>query len=343
MNPGGRSRRYTGGMLTLPTMRSKPHSIAALAALALSAGTGSAADRQHDPSSFTWKPELSKAGPVLVAVSLKSQTAAVYRNGIKIGQCEVSTGKKGHETPTGVFHILEKDADHHSSTYNNAAMPFSERLTWGGVALHAGGLPGYPSSHGCVHLPYEFSKKLFGITHVGTTVVITDDSPDVHVSADHRVGFAAGEGSDFIWRPQASPSGPVSLLFSREDKKLYVIRGGITIGECPVRTGLFSDKPKGVSAFVFSGWEKTGGDHPESHWVQVGGSKAGHEASLSDWFKLDPRFEHLVEAMLVPGTNLVVTSESMTHTSRSDPGFRILQGHVTEAAAAKEKASGKKD
>jgi hypothetical protein len=299
-----------------------------------------AAEREYAPSSFTWTPELSKTGPVLVAVSLKSQTAAVYRNGIKIGSCEVSTGRKGHETPTGVFHILVKDADHHSSIYNNAAMPFSERLTWGGVALHAGGLPGYPSSHGCVHLPFEFSKKLFTVTHNGTTVVISDDTPDVHVSAGHQVGFTSGDASDFVWRPEASHSGPVSLLYSGGDKRLYVIRGGITIGECKVSTGLFSKKPKGVSAFVFTGWNPAKGSKPAlPHWVQVGGPEHRHSDEVDDYFKLDPHFRHLVEALLTVGTNLVVTDESMTGAKRSEPGFNILQGRIEEAATAKDKAA----
>lgn len=174
-----------------------------------------AQDREYDASSFTWNPALSPSGPVVVSVNLETQTAAVYRNGIEIGSCLVSTGRKGYETPTGVFHILEKDADHHSATYGNAAMPYSERLTWGGVALHAGGLPGYPSSHGCVHLPFEFSKRLFAITDLGGTVIITKDGPGGGVSDGHRIEFVAHEQpSEIQWMPHDSPSGPVSILFS---------------------------------------------------------------------------------------------------------------------------------
>ncbi len=77
--------------------------------------------------------------------------------------------------PTGVFKILQKDKHHRSSTYNNAPMPNMNRLTWSGVALHAGNLPGYPASHGCVRLPMEFSERLFGITRTGMTVVIADN------------------------------------------------------------------------------------------------------------------------------------------------------------------------
>src|SRR6185295_14751638 len=114
------------------------------------------------PGQFVWDPSAAPLGPVVMVVSLLEQRGYVYRNGIDVGVTTVSTGRPGHQTPTGVFVILQKDIDHHSSIYNDAAMPYTERLTWGGVALHAGALPGYPSSHGCVHLPLEFAKLLFG-------------------------------------------------------------------------------------------------------------------------------------------------------------------------------------
>ena len=110
------------------------------------------------PGQFLWHPERASAGPVVVLVSLLEQRAYVYRNGIRIGVARVSTGKPGHLTPTGVFTILQKQEYHRSTLYNSAPMPYMERLTWDGVALHAGGLPGYPSSHGCVHLPRKFSN-----------------------------------------------------------------------------------------------------------------------------------------------------------------------------------------
>ncbi len=126
------------------------------------------------PGQYVWYPDRAPDGFVAVVVNLSEQRAFVYRNGIRIGVSTVSSGRDGHATPTGVFTILGKDVDHHSSTYNNAPMPYSERLTWSGVALHAGGLPGYPSSHGCVHLPLAFAKDLFSVTHVGTPVIIAD-------------------------------------------------------------------------------------------------------------------------------------------------------------------------
>jgi hypothetical protein len=125
---------------------------------------------------YDWFPERSDSGPILIIVSIPDQRVHVYRNGIRIGASSCSTGKAGHRTPTGVFTILQKDKHHRSSTYNNAPMPNMNRLTWSGIALHAGQLPGYPASHGCVRLPMGFSELLFGVTRLGMTVVIADDT-----------------------------------------------------------------------------------------------------------------------------------------------------------------------
>src|SRR6476469_3231309 len=122
---------------------------------------------------YVWEPELAADGPLLVIVNLQTQRLIVFRNGVPIGASTVSSGTKGHETPTGVFTILQKREEHYSKTYNNAPMPNMQRLTWKGIALHAGNLPGYPASHGCIRLPTKFSSLLFGATSLGMTVVIT--------------------------------------------------------------------------------------------------------------------------------------------------------------------------
>ena len=121
---------------------------------------------------FLWMGEAVSTGPVVMVVSITEQRAYVYRNGILIGATTVSTGRPGHPTPTGVFTVLQKQKEHRSTIYDGAPMPYMERLTWGGVALHAGGLPGYPESHGCIHLPSEFAQRLFEISPNGMTVVI---------------------------------------------------------------------------------------------------------------------------------------------------------------------------
>lgn len=293
-------------------------------------GVGLAQDRVNDPTSFTWNPELSKGGPVVVTVYLGNQTAMVHRGGVLIGSCLVSTGRPGYETPTGVFHILEKDADHHSSTYNNASMPFTERLTWGGVALHAGGLPGYPSSHGCVHLPYEFSRKLFEITEVGTTVVVTEGNPAKAVSTGHRIEFAAHEDAEVALTPHDSPDGPVSILFSEADKKVVVVRNGVVIGSGPAHHKPFAEKAKGTYAFVCDGWanDSEGAYHPS--WHQVSGPPDSHLIKSFAHLQMDPRLAHVVNAVLKPGATLVMTEDPLSAKTRSDPGFLVMQGALAK-------------
>lgn len=128
------------------------------------------------PGDYEWAPERSLAGDVVVVVSLPQQLVHVYRGGVRIARSTISSGKPGHDTPTGVFTILQKKKMHHSTLYDDAPMPFMQRLTWDGVALHAGRLPGYPASHGCVRLPSQFAELLYGVTNHGGVVVVADDA-----------------------------------------------------------------------------------------------------------------------------------------------------------------------
>jgi lipoprotein-anchoring transpeptidase ErfK/SrfK len=112
---------------------------------------------------------------VLVVVSLESQRMFVFRKGELWDSSKVSTGKRGNETPVGTFPILQKKVHHRSNLYDDAPMPYMQRLTWGGVALHAGHVPGYPASHGCIRMPKAFAKKLYGITGFSSTVVVVTD------------------------------------------------------------------------------------------------------------------------------------------------------------------------
>jgi lipoprotein-anchoring transpeptidase ErfK/SrfK len=135
------------------------------------------------PGEFEWQPgwDADSGAPVMLMVNLAEQRAYVYRDGQRIGTSTVSTGKPGHATPTGVFEILQKKKLHHSNRYEDprtgraAPMPWMQRLTWDGVALHAGRVRAQPASHGCVRLPPEFAKQLYGVTKTGGTVVIADD------------------------------------------------------------------------------------------------------------------------------------------------------------------------
>ena len=126
------------------------------------------------PGEFVWQPERAESGEVEVVVSLPDQRAYVYRAGTLIGVTTISSGTKGRESPLGAFTVLEKKVFHRSNRYNDAPMPHMQRLNWYGIALHAGEIPGYPASHGCVRLPSKFAKLLYGATSVGTRVVLID-------------------------------------------------------------------------------------------------------------------------------------------------------------------------
>ena len=124
-------------------------------------------------SRYVWGDDPAAPGaPVRIVVNLTEQRAYVYRGAQLIAASSVSTGRDGKETPSGSFTILEKQVSHRSTLYHAAPMPYMERLTWDGVAIHAGSTPGSRSSHGCVHVPLAFAKLLYGVTSVGTQVTI---------------------------------------------------------------------------------------------------------------------------------------------------------------------------
>jgi lipoprotein-anchoring transpeptidase ErfK/SrfK len=168
------------------------------------ASTTVEATNELRPGEFVWQPERAQSGPVEIVVSIPLQRAYVYRGGTLIGVTTVSTGRRGHETPVGTFTILQKRREHYSNLYNNAPMPFMQRLTWGGVALHAGQIPGHPASHGCVRLPLAFARVLFGATQMGGAVHITDLSP----ASGEALAMVRGTGS---YTGMGGPEEPVSV------------------------------------------------------------------------------------------------------------------------------------
>ena len=116
------------------------------------------------------------AGPLLMAVvSLGGQRVTIYDADGKVLQAPVSTGRSGYETPAGIYSVIQKNREHYSNLYFDAAMPFMQRITWSGIALHAGALPGYPASHGCIRMPMEFAEQLFDMTKLGLRVVVVRD------------------------------------------------------------------------------------------------------------------------------------------------------------------------
>jgi hypothetical protein len=244
---------------------------------------------------------------------------------VRIGASTVSTGKENHETPTGVFTVLQKNEKHLSSTYNNAPMPFMQRLTWEGVALHAGNLPGYPASHGCVRLPLAFARHLFGETSMGMTVVITEGSPNptkldggdlltpVTMNGGSTThGGQLAEHESYRWTPDLSPAGPVTLVVSSLDQRLVVMRDGKLIGQGKIR--IAPGRLIGTFALEFTGFDSAG----HSQWIYL--DVPGQEANRRDAFALvgpddldvSPAYLKLVRSVLTPGATMLATDGSIT-------------------------------
>src|SRR5271168_4093019 len=174
--PGhGMVSRFTMAQSTVAMRRWRPPAIVTLAAMAaLTALTADASAKQARPAPATEATAPREAGePIMAIVSIKSQQVTFYDADGWIARAPVSTGTTGRETPAGVFALLEKDKDHHSSMYDDAWMPNMQRITWNGIALHGGPLPGYAASHGCVRMPYGFAEKLFDKTRIGMRVIIS--------------------------------------------------------------------------------------------------------------------------------------------------------------------------
>ncbi len=169
--------RLTTGQSTVATRRWGPGTIVTLAAMAaLTALTADAAAREPRPVQPKEATAPRQAGePIMAIVSIKSQQVTFYDAEGWIVRAPVSTGVKDRETPAGVFTVIEKDKDHHSTMYDDAWMPNMQRITWNGLALHGGPLPGYAASHGCIRMPYGFAEKLFDKTRIGMRVIISPD------------------------------------------------------------------------------------------------------------------------------------------------------------------------
>ena len=266
------------------------------------------------PGEFLWAPEVAPFGPVTVIISLKTQRAYTYRNGVPIGVSTVSTGRRGHATPTGLFTILQKQVEHKSNLYSEAPMPFMQRLTWDGIAMHAGHLPGYPASHGCVRLPRDFAEKLYAITKLGLTVVITDDAlvPEV-VTTPGVLASAPVDGhqgpTSYSWTPERSPAGPVSIVVSGRDRRIVVLRDGVQIGSSDI---LIDGPVIATAAFTLRAVDADG-----VHWLRLP-LPGQAPAAAGDMTSAERARAHLPEpfrrdldTVLTPGATLLITRETL--------------------------------
>lgn len=264
------------------------------------------------PGQYVWAPEVAPSGPMLLIVNLATQRAILFRNGVPIGATTISTGRPGYRTPTGVFTILQKHVEHYSSKYDDAPMPYMQRLTWYGVALHAGQLPGYPASHGCIRLPRGFAQLLFGITRLGMTVVITDHAVTPRIAPTPELVLAAsGDATStknaFEWHPERSAEGPVSIVVSAADRRAIVLRNGVMIGSGPVS----------VEGPVTGTWAYTlrNADAQGQQWIRLDLSApaTGKRVAMEEWrrFHAPEELRRAVAGIVAPGTTIIVTPDSL--------------------------------
>lgn len=287
------------------------------------------------PGEFLWMPQKSPNGPVAIIVSLPDQLVHVYRGGVRIGPSTCSTGKKGSSTPTGGFTILQKDKHHRSSTYNNAPMPNMNRLTWSGVALHAGNLPGYPASHGCVRLPLKFSEQLFTVTHVGTPFIIADDHSEpamVTHPGPTLPALAAREMHTAGLQKKKLPpkerhkdmQHAVSVLVSRADRELYILQDGNIVAKGKINI-VRPNEPFGSHVFVLVAPHQNG----RSARCKVirhgasGGSRDAAEALIGR-IQSDPKLAKQVADLMHPGLVLVMTDAPLHSSTRSTRDFVVM-------------------
>ncbi len=299
---------------------------------------GSTMDRQPSASSdyletgdYLWQPETSPTGPVVIIVSLSDQILCVYRNGICIGRSSISSGKAGFGTPVGLFTILQKRATHTSNLFRGGSMPYMERLTWKGVAMHAGSLPGYADSHGCVRMPLDFARKLYRITENGTTVIVTDHrfrSYESQVPAllfDSQTGGSLPAGLTY-WDPAKSPNGPLSIVVSSGSSEVFVYRNGMEIGRTPIG-GL--DGLSGL--YVYSALAEVDAGGRRS-WLSTG-SIVGRAPQIRELVKhvsINQQFIALTRGLIEMGTTLILTDAPVNSCEPNAPPLDILTTETSQ-------------
>jgi hypothetical protein len=292
------------------------------------------------PGEYWWNPKLSPEGPVVVLVSVPQQTMHVYRNGILIGRSSISSGSNDR-TPAGVFSILEKSETYRSKKYDNAPMPNMQRLTWTGIAMHSGQLPGYAASHGCIRLPYDFSQLLFATTSKGGTVIVGDDkTPTPRLATNPGLVLAPKDftpemlqplkNNDYQWQPERSTTGPMTIVLSSADHAIYVYRNGEVIGRAAVeikRSGLMGGDRLGNH--VFTQLEGTTGKpsqlapgHEEAKWMCVSGAgRSADPEALQARLRFNPEFGHKLATEMKPGTTVIVTDDPIIRRPKSDSSY----------------------
>jgi L,D-transpeptidase catalytic domain len=237
------------------------------------------------------RPEDAPKGPLQIIISIADQRVSLFDNGALIARSSVSTGTQGHPTPLGVFSVISKQRWHRSNIYSAAPMPYMQRITWSGIALHAGVVPGHPASHGCIRLKNDFAIRLWHLTKRGTRVIIAhDDVQPVDITNPHLFKPKAVSGSpEFqaaavagksitgspvsnaetpeatsLQVPGSAPAGgaakknvPISVFVSRKLSKLFVRQGFTPLFDVPVKIQN-PEEPLGTHVFTAMEFQNEG-------------------------------------------------------------------------------------
>jgi len=228
-----------------------------------------------------------------------------------------------------VFTILQKEVEHYSSTYDDASMPHMERLTWDGIALHAGKLPGYAASHGCVRLPKPFADKLYGITQVGTPVIIAGDytHPESVVDPGLLLGAQAKKELAKVakkTKPAFAKSDAVtSILVSSADKSIYVVQNGDIVAQ---GTATIADpsKPLGSNVFVLQGGDEDGFTWEATGFSTGKGNAKKPSTSIVERVTPPPEVQAAIDERMKPGMVFVTTDQPASADTRSGKDFVVM-------------------
>ena len=266
-------------------------------ATTLRSNTSTTTGRQIPKSARNARPEDAPKGPLQIIISIADQRVSLFDNGTLIARSSVSTGTPGHPTPLGVFSVIGKQRWHRSNIYSAAPMPYMQRITWSGIALHAGVVPGHPASHGCIRLKNDFAVRLWHLTKRGTRVIIAHgDVQPVEITNPHlfkpkaasgspefQAGAAAGNsiGTEAATQDRQRPTlklrkppvfrfqarlpreaapkkiVPVSVFVSRKLGKLFVRRGFSPLFDVPVKIEN-PEEPLGTHVFTAMEFQNEG-------------------------------------------------------------------------------------
>lgn len=272
-------------------------------------------------AAYFWHPEIAPRGPRVIVVSLKEQRIFVYSNGTLIGAAPVSSGKPGYDTPPGVYRVLQKEREHYSNRYDNAPMPFMQRLTWDGVALHSGEVPDHPASHGCIRLPPAFAQRLFAATRAGDVVVVAGDGAapvdQLYPAVVAPINLA---GQPMLLDGQDASSlavldtSPLNIVVSTHDLRVYVLQNGVLLASSSITMD---------ANYTFAGTVLYVLDPPRTnairgvhHWsaYRLAGNGAVPDASdVAQHIRAPEVFGAPLRQALQPGAAVLVTDKPGRH------------------------------